>query len=223
MSGTVGIIANDSARYTLFAASLVNLRTPVNTAISWAVGSDRIVGRNNIVRQALDQGSEWVLFLDDDHAFGPDLLLRLLAHDQPIVASLYMGRARPFAPIAYGEKQDDGTYLPIQLPGLPESGLLAVVAAGTGGMLIRSEIFRAVGEPWCEHGRASEDLIFCDKAREAGFPIYLDLATHLGHLAPCSIWPTFLEGEWAVGFTVTDGTSLYVRIEPAETPELASV
>jgi len=65
--------------------------------------------------------------------------------------------------------------------------------------LIRSEVFRVISdEPtWFEHGRvkdtdwnASEDIIFCEKAHAAGFDVWLDLGTPMGHMAPSAVWPS---------------------------------
>lgn len=217
MSGVVGVAANDSGRYTFFAAALTALQTPVNTAVMWAIGSDRIVGRNRLVQQSLEIGSEWLWFLDDDHVFPPDLLLRLLAHDQPVVAALYLQRQVPFAPVAYSHREGD-KYVPLVLPDLEPDACVEVRAAGTGGMLIRSEVFRAVSEPWFEHGAASEDLIFCEKARAAGFTIHCDLAARLGHLTSTIVWPTIVDERWAVGFTVADKLGLHVEIEKPREP-----
>lgn len=213
MSGMVGVIANDTGRYSLFTFMLTMLQTPVNTKIQPALTSDRILGRNKLAKIAIEEGMEWLLFIDDDHAFKHDLLLKLLKHDVPIVGSLYLQRMLPFSPVAYSHKDDDDFYMPIDLTELPEDGLVEVAAVGTGGMLVRTEVFRELEYPWFEHGRASEDLIFCDRAREAGFPIYCDLNSRLGHFTVSAIWPSWVDNEWVVGFSVADNFSLYVPIE----------
>jgi hypothetical protein len=217
MSGTIGIPANDAARYTLFFACLSQLHHPPNTAVRWAFGSDRIRGRNNLVRESLEAGSEWLWFLDDDHAFAPDLLRRLLAHEVEIVTPVYLQRMMPFAPVVYMSEDPDGNFEPLFLPDYAgDCGLVEVYAAGTGGMLIRSEVFRAVPEPWFEHGHASEDLIFCEKAREAGFLIHCDVQAQLGHLTAAAIWPSYADGQWGVGFTIADQMQLRVPIGTRE-------
>lgn len=213
MAGAVGIIANDSARYSLFWICLEGLRKPVNTAPAWSLTSDRILGRNSCVKQAMEMGAEWLLFLDDDHVFGPNLLERLLGHDKPIVGSLYLQRAAPFAPIAYSHKDEDDVYWNVKLNEHEPDALIEVAAVGTGGMLIRSEILHAMEEPWFEHGRASEDLIFCDKVYELGLgPIYCDLGARMGHMSPAALWPSHGEQGWEVGFALSDGFSLAVPI-----------
>lgn len=219
MSGMVGVIANDSARFTLFGMALTGLQTPVNTTIEWAVGSDRSRGRNNIVKRALEFGAEWIFYVDDDHVFPGDHLLRLLDWEEDIVASLYVQRVAPFYPIAYGEIGDDGTYLPLHLPDLPAEGLVEVVGAGTGGMLVRAEVFHVLeethGQEWFTHTtEKSEDLMFCDRAIAAGFKVHVDLGARLGHIAPAAVWPTHHgEAGWQIGWTFSESARFMAPIE----------
>lgn len=220
MSGTVGLVAGDTARYTLFSVSLTQLKHPPNTRIDWATSSDIAASRNALVRRSLEAGSEWILFLDDDHVFSQDILMRLLTHEQDVVGSLYLRRGSPFSPVAFSHRNEDGLYQTIDLTTLPNEGLLKVQAVGAAGLLIRSEVFRAVPDPWFEHGRvgdwdASEDIIFCEKAQAAGFDVFIDLGTQLGHMTPSAVWPSWVDQEWAIGFSVTDGTRLYIPIEKA--------
>lgn len=226
MSGTVGIIAQDSNRFTMFGVCLTQLAHPPNTRIDWGISTDIPGARNTLVRRSLEWGSEWILFLDDDQVFPADLLTNLLSHDVDIVSALYLRRAGDHSPLAFSHRNEDHLYEPIDLHGLPGEGLLKVHATGAGGLLVRSEVFRAISdEPnWFEHGRvqgkdwnAAEDIIFCEKANEAGFNIYVDLGSPIGHMAPSAIWPSFVDKEWCLGFSVSDGTRLYVPIEEKAT------
>lgn len=223
MSGTIGICASDTGRYTLFTVSLMNIQHPPNTVPDWGISTFIPGARNSLVERALERGSEWILFLDDDHVWPSDHLMRLLKHDEMIVGSLYMRRQPPFVPLAFSHMDEDGTYTAIDLTTLPGEGLLQVHAVGTAGLLVKSEVFRAIEYPWFEWGKvgnweAGEDIIFCEKAREAGFNIYVDLEAQLGHMAPSAIWPTWVDEEWAIGFSVADGTRLYVPIEKPTGP-----
>jgi hypothetical protein len=207
----VGVISNDTARYAMFYIAKDALRSPVNTRLQHMLTGDRILGRNKLAKMAVDDGMEWLLFLDDDHTFGGELLTRLLSHNVPIVGALYLQRQMPFLPIAYATKDDDGTYWPVDLTAHGENDLITVRGLGTGGMLIRTEIFRELPYPWFEHGTASEDLIFCDRVYDAGLgPIYCDLGARMGHLSPAALWPTFTDGRWAAGFALADGFSVTV-------------
>ena len=211
MGGMVGVICNDTGRYNMFWIAKDALRLPPQTKIQSVLTGDRILGRNKLAKIALDEEHEWLMFLDDDHTFPADILLRLLARDVPVVGALYLQRQMPFMPIAYAEKDGDGVYWPVDLNKHGPDDLLAVRGLGTGGMLIRTDILKELEYPWFEHGRASEDLIFCDRVYEAGLgPIYCDLGVRMGHLSPAALWPTFTEGRWAAGFALADGFSVTV-------------
>jgi len=190
----------------MFWVSFSSLERPPNTMPAWSVTSDRILGRNRCVEQALDAGAEWLFFVDDDHCFGPKILKRLLAHNVPVVGALYLQRQMPFKPIAYTHRDDSGVYHNLNLSNHGENDLVEVAAVGTGGMLIRSEVLRAMPFPWFEHGRASEDLMFCDKVYELGIgPVYCDLGARMGHVQPAAVWPSHDGVDWQVGFSMTDG------------------
>lgn len=224
MSGHVGIVANDSARYTSFSMCLTQLQSPVNTGILWGIGSDRSIGRNNVVRGALEEGTEWLLFLDDDQIFSPDLLLKLLATGKDIVGGLYVQRGAPFYPIAYTSILEDGSYLPLNLVNHPTSGLVQVVGLGTGGMLIRAEVFHALSEAgyedeWFTHTTAkSEDLMFCDRAIAAGYEVYVDLDCKMGHIAPATVMPAVINGEWHIGWIYNESAKMHQAVGEVATP-----
>jgi hypothetical protein len=207
----VGVICNDTGRYNMFWIAKDALRSPVNTKIQTVLTGDRILGRNKLAKMAVEEGQEWLMFLDDDHVFASDLLVRLLAHNVPVVGALYLQRQMPFLPIAYATKDDDDKYWPVDLSAHGENDLITVRGLGTGGMLIRTEILRELPYPWFEHGTASEDLIFCDRVYDAGLgPIYCDLGARMGHLSPAALWPTYTDGRWAAGFALADGFSVTV-------------
>lgn len=214
--------ANDSGRYTLFTVGLTQLRCPPGTRIEWSITSDRVLGRNQCVRQALRHDSEWLLFLDDDHTIPHDLLERLLARDVPVVGSIYLQRHQPFMPVAYTSYQEETGYTPIDLQAYNGEEMVEVEGLGTGGMLIRREVMEAIPEPWFEHySTASEDLLFCRRARELGFPVYVDLAARIGHMSPSSLTPFYQDGQWWIGFDVADGVRLPVSYDSATNAKIA--
>jgi GT2 family glycosyltransferase len=189
----------------------------VNTDFQPCLTSDRIYGRNILAKRAIDQGAEWLLFIDDDHVFPDDLLLRLLAHELPIVGALYVQRQPPFRPLAYSARLEN-RYEFLDLTKHGPNDLVEVAALGTGGMLIRSEVLHEMPFPWFEHGVASEDLIFCDKARALGFPVHVDLGCRMGHMLPSAVWPgTSSNGEWHIGFALAEEFAVKVPIDNSPT------
>jgi hypothetical protein len=221
VSGTICVIAQDTSRYSMFWVCLHQLEHPPKTSIDFGLFTDIPSARNTLVKRALENEAEWVLFVDDDQVFAPGMLTNLLAHEKPIVGALYLQRAGAHHPIAFSHRYENGLYEQINLRELPGEGLLKVQAVGTGGILIRTEVFRAISDQpdWFEHGTsengwyASEDIVFCEKAQQSGYEIYVDLGTPIGHMLPAAVWPSFIDKEWCLGFSVSDSTRLYAPIE----------
>lgn len=203
MSGVVGVISNDAARFSLFASCIVKLRVPEGAKVEWLIGGDWCGARNSLVQLTLETGADWLWFMDDDHAFPPDMLEKLLAHELPLVTPICLTRTAPFMPVQYTQRQEgQHQYLPIPLTDYPESGLVQLEAGGCAGMLIRREVLEAIESPWFEYTDRSEDIVFCEKAQRAGFALYCDLTARLGHITTTVVWPAVVEGEWRVGLTV---------------------
>lgn len=219
MRGSIGLAVNDAARYTDFWAALEGLKRPDGWRVRFAQGSDRIIQRNRLVGDALSNSCDWIFFVDDDNVFHAELLNRLLSHNLPIVGGLYMQRVYPFSPIAYSHKIAD-KYMPIDLRTADE--LEPVVACGTGAMLISTEVFRNMEEPWFPYGVHSEDMIFCQKAIDLGYEIFVDTHEYarVGHITTTKVWPTKIDQEWMVGFTVSDRLNLTCPIGTDEVKPL---
>jgi hypothetical protein len=204
--GTIGVIGSDLARYADFVAALTILGKPEDTRLIYTRTVD-IVGNCNTICRNYRGG--WVLFLGDDHTFDPTLLVNLLEHEVDVVVPLCLKRTPPFDPVVYGGQNEDGLYYAAELP---EHGLTEIHAAGSAGMLVRRHVFEAIEDPWFEsHGGLNEDLTFCAKVREAGFRIWCDVDTRLGHLATHQVWPAFRDGRWHADLVLDPHTTLPVK------------
>lgn len=150
----------------------------VNTKCSRSVD----VGRNNGVAAAQQVGATHLFFIDSDMMIPPDALARLLAHGKPIVGGTYTKRRLPYD---LTHRELDGS--PGRVKG---EGLREISRLPTGCMLIDMKVIAAMKKPyfhalWNTDGsQISEDNVFCDKAREAGFSVWLDesLSQELQHL-----------------------------------------
>lgn len=134
--------------------------------------------RESLVEQAIAGRATHVLFLDADMRFPKDLLVRLLAHQLPLVAINYAIRKPPHRPVALGVLGDESTYIHT----LPETtGLERCAVVGFGAMLIDVKLLNAMKRPrfligWSEQGQgyAGEDVYFCLEAAKAGFGPVID-------------------------------------------------
>jgi hypothetical protein len=133
--------------------------------------------RQDLVKEALTQGADYLLFLDADMRFPMNTLERMIAHDKDIVAANYPTRRLPPKPTAFKEHHPT-----IPLRTTEEStGLEQAVSVGAGVMLIKTAILWTMELPifnivWDDYHRnfIGEDVYFCKKAGEAGYTIWVD-------------------------------------------------
>lgn len=181
--GTIIIPTNVVSRFADFHIALQNTRIPPGTHIKFAMGTSIDGNRNRAVSEAT---GEWAWFLDDDHVWHPDTLLKLLSHDVDVVSPITCKRIAPWQPLAYGRTDEQGNYVPLYLPD-EEPKLREVIATSTAGMLVKKEVLQEMSYPWFEMGKISpettgEDLYFCHKVRKLGFKIFVDLTTAMPHI-----------------------------------------
>jgi GT2 family glycosyltransferase len=163
----------------------------------------------------MEEDAEWLLMVDDDHVFAPDLLERLLSHEVDIVAALALRRDEPYGPFCFVGTAGPGVYVPADLREHAPDDLLQVRAVGTGAMLIRRRVFETLPAPWFTISEESgEDMRFCDAAHAAGLPIHCDLGARLGHLTTTAVWPVS-NPEWKVGFVISDETRILRDLPPS--------
>lgn len=209
--GTVAVTAAETGRYTRFSISMQGLEIPQGSHTKWQLGSDIASARN---KACAEVDGDWVWFIDDDHAFHPDILTRLLNRNVDIVTPLCLRRQQPFLPVPCVEEN----FMDVTRYGRDE--LVEVQHAGSSGMLIRRRVLEAVEAPWFELGNGvSEDVMFCRKAKEAGFQIHVDMGVRLGHITTAVVWPAWSEDEdrWLTAFEIADGAQL--AINPARPVE----
>jgi hypothetical protein len=137
-----------------------------------------------IVKMAQRFGATHLFWLDGDMRFPRDTLVRLLAHNQPIVGANYCGRRQPSGPTAFRWPTPSA---PVLVDTLPESaGLEPVDSLGFGCCLMQMDVFAKTAEPWFPlqwskytttdgfFEMRGEDIGFCGLAKDAGFQPYID-------------------------------------------------
>lgn len=200
-TGTVGVPAQDAARFTAFATALAGLALPSGWQFQVMQNYDCAHSCNALANTF---AGDRLLLMGDDHSFNSDFLLRLLEHDLDIVAGLCLSRRPNFFPVA----KKNGASIPLE--GKPR--LMEVDETGTAGMLIKREVFDALEFPFFSNvyqedgSLLSDDIYFCRKAREAGFKIHVDTSVLLGHIALVGIRPEYDAGKWHRALDVGDLT-----------------
>jgi len=192
--GVIGILSGDLARYTAFTQSLLGLmaHVPPGTHGTW-VQSQWVARAVNLVIAQMRPEDEWCMIWADDHTFDPDILMRLLDHDVPLVAPLCPLRIPPFGPSLF--HATEGGFVSYTLAELAgKTGLLAVDTFGGPGCVIRREVIEALGRPFFQNGTADvevpqEDLTTFNRCRLAGFQPYVDLDCVIGHCVMAVLLP----------------------------------
>lgn len=205
----VSLITGEYVRQASFIPSFISLQRPEGSVTSTVHGQSPAAGRNTVIRQALENNCTHIFFMDDDMVFPPDTLMRLLVHDKPIVTALYLLRSFPHRPAFFDKAYSNGKNKFASLvPGM--KGLVKGTNAGFGAVLIKTEVFRAMEDPWVRLGELDkdgwcDDVGFFNRAREAGYDVYCDLDVQVGHMTYNTIWPEYLNGEWYTNYKHQSG------------------
>lgn len=211
--GKVGVVAGEQSRYTAFTQSFAQtmVSMPMNSGIHITQGVD-VAGNCNAIVRSLNDHEQWIWLLGDDHIWARGTLSRLLAHDVDIVVPHCLKRIPPFPPVVYSHQDADGWFVAADLP---RKGLTEIWAAGSAGMLIKREVFEAIGDPYFRPAPdaegLNEDLYFCQRAREAGFKLWCDPALPFGHIGVQHILPTwgaYGDEGWDVKLVVGEDTAV---------------
>src|SRR3990167_3768540 len=143
--------------------------------------------RNYSAVQALKNFSDYLLFIDDDMTFPPDLLDTLLADKKEIVGVAYHPRCDTSEKLGFLDETHIITLETTTDPKYKET--FKCKAVGTGVMLIDCNVFKKMERPWfafeyldtgqCKVG---EDWYFCIKAKEKGIDTWCNPTIKIGHL-----------------------------------------
>ena len=198
--GVVAVVTASVARYHEFTDSVASLQVPRGTRWSRA-SSCNIVANRNRVMETLPAEAQWVWWLDDDHAFDPDTLIRLLARQVDVVAPLVAARSHGFVPVAHHPVTlDPYTWQELQDAGEKSDGLVRISATGTPGTLMKRPVWEAVGQQfgpplyrvdggYVDKETIAEDIQFLFYATSLGFKCYVDTYVYMDHLNTIALRP----------------------------------
>lgn len=182
--------------HTSFFSAMMNLRKPETTEISVCCSSLIYDARNILAKKALDEGFDYILWLDSDMTFEPDLMERFVAEVQEgrdFVAGLYFKRKTPIKPCIYtgcGLKLDENgnkVSFAASYIDYPKDQVFEIAAAGLAAVMTSTsmidKIYKQFGLPFSPIVGFGEDLSFCVRAREAGYQLWCDSRIKVGHSA----------------------------------------
>lgn len=145
--------------------------------------------RNTAVRA---MRGAWLLFIDSDSVPTHRTLDRLLEYERPVIGATIIDRRSHT--VCATKTFEPTVRLTLDEVAL-ERGAIAVLAVGTGCLLVRRRVFEALREPWFTCGQLvndciTEDTEFCLRAAEVGYPSYLACDVRVGHVVSGVVWPS---------------------------------
>ena len=184
-----------------FAQSLVMMDKVGDCALAMQMGSLVYDSRNALAREAINRGTDYVLWLDSDMVFAPDLLTRLFktaeATGADILTGVYYRRQPPYTPVLYDRLDWDGEKIIADKTEDVGTDVREVAGCGFGCVLMRSDVLlgtlAATGAWFSPYRGIGEDLAFCMRAREAGYKILCDPSITLGHVGNTIITKQFFD------------------------------
>lgn len=164
----------------------------VSSAVDKIVTNKPIAeARNEIVQYALDQGANYIFWLDDDVIAPPDAFLKLYMHQKDIINGVYWSKSNPPMPLLF-RNHLEGPYMDWHI-----GDFIEIDAAGNGLTLVKTDVYRKMekelGGPWYSTEYASfknatnspsnntEDLYFYWKARKLGYQVWADTSIQAYH------------------------------------------
>jgi cellulose synthase/poly-beta-1,6-N-acetylglucosamine synthase-like glycosyltransferase len=147
--------------------------------------------RNSLVRTAVQENCDYILFIDADMRFPKTTLERLLAHKKDIIGVNATTRMMPPKPTARNiQINEDGSVDWLEVFSNKEKGIGKVDAIGCGVMLIKTSCLKNIPQPYFYFEQLlkgkllGEDIYFCIKAKDAGIDTWVDhdLSMEIGHV-----------------------------------------
>ena len=160
--------------------------------------------REKLAKAAIEDGCDYILWIDADMRFPKTTIERLLSHNKDICGVNATTRTIPVKATAknleVNLEEKTNTWLPVSSKG--KTGIERVTSLGCGVLLIKKEVFEKTPQPWfwfyeLPGGKVlGEDVHFCVAAHDAGFETWVDhgLSQEIGHV-----------GEYTYGWKDVDG------------------
>lgn len=161
-----------------------------------SVTTDRSASRNILRRKFL---GDWILMLDADMVYQPDLLLRMLVLFEggklDVLTGIYNSKTPPYPPMIQW-RDDSSEYTKnkwrIITGWKPDVRLIEVRRSGAGCLMVRRKVFDRIDselgeEPFTNKDGASEDFSFFARLERLGIRAFAATQIQLGHLVMRSV------------------------------------
>ena len=177
---------------------LFNLERPENCDVSVDFMESSLVylSRDRLGVLALEKRADWLLFIDSDMTFEPDMLKKLMEDAESgkdIVTGICFRRRPDYNPAIWKKIRPGmpGEAVVETYDDYPDNDVFEVEGCGMAAVLIKASILKDVFEsqqalfaPIPGYG---EDVSFCLRARKAGFRLWCDSRIKIGHIASTTV------------------------------------
>ena len=185
-----------------FVESLLNLRKVEECQIQLLKSSLVYDARNQVSMMAIQQGFDYVLWIDSDMTFEPDLMERMFASigDKQMLTALCFGRRPPFKPCIFKhiDVKRDGMAAEPKTENwydYPRDQIVEIAACGFACVLQKVEMIDVMnstyGVPFFPIAGLGEDLSYCYRAKQIDYKMYADTSIKVGHIMRLSVDENF--------------------------------
>lgn len=196
------MVTGELSRYALSIQSLVSLKAPAESVLTWFCGVLIAKSLNNAFQAVMDNPKlQWAWVMGDDHVFSPDTLLNLLSREKDVIVPLCLNRVPPMDPTIIDHRYKRMKYI----EELPLEGLYKLEpyeTCGDAGLLIRRSVLEKTGPVWYERKKSgahsAEDQEFIAKIKDAGYDVFVDLDNPIGHIGNVNFIPWRKKTGWEV-------------------------
>jgi hypothetical protein len=162
------------------------------------------VARDEMAKSALVSNCDYLFMIDDDMTAPIDLFEKLYANQKDIVAPLAFTRNFPHKPVMYACREgwdpvaQCHQFTNYAVMKYPKDKLVECDAVGFGAVLIKTECFRKMPQPWFMNpNKTGEDINFCYEAKKYEFRTFMDTRIKLGHIShPLIITEEYVQNQW---------------------------
>ena len=185
-----------------FVECLLNLKKVGDTDIILLKSSLVYDARNQAAAKAINEGYDYILWIDSDMTFEPDMMERMFKslENKNMITALCFARRPPFKPCIYKHisvKQDGNVSLPKTEVwyDYPRDQIIEIEACGFACVLQKVDMLDAMlstyGVPFFPIAGLGEDLSFCYRAKQIDIKMYADTSIKIGHIMRMSVDENF--------------------------------
>lgn len=187
--------AIDPATYHNHISCLLNFSKKHQIIVYHINGVQQAVALNMMTDKALEDGCDYLFYLEHDNTLGMSTLDYLLDDNKDIVTGWYTLRRYPFLPIPLIKKEDGLLYrMSYKYKDGATDYLLEAEVGCFGCCLIKSDVIKKLGKDLftrkindLSNNYYTPDIILFEEARKAGYKVFVDGRVKSGHVGDSMI------------------------------------